>query len=265
MKFYLIFFGFICTNLFSQIKFDVEYEADYELTYKDMNTPDAIVAKTTFALLLNKNQSYFKSLNKYILDSLVYQKKIIFSDNAYQNMKATEKYYSDFPENIGMTSSRIYVSMPVYNKNFRYEEDNNISWSLLKEFKTIGKYKCQKAVAKKYGRTWIAWFAKDIPFPFGPYKFSGLPGLILEISDEKRDYIYTMYSFRKRPYTCLSANMYKNAKLVDKGKVFDFKRKSMQDINKFKQFVDDPEIIRTVAREAPKMAKAYNPIELSIN
>ncbi len=264
MKYYLFFFLFIYTIFFSQIKFDVNYEADYELSYKDMNTPNAIVAKTTFVLLLNKNESYFKNMNKYILDSLVYEKKIAFSDNAYQNMKATEKYYSDFPENIGMTSSKIYVSMPAYNKNFKYEEANNTNWQLYNEFKTIGKYKCQKAIVKKYGRTWTAWFAKDIPFPFGPYKFSGLPGLILEVSDEKKDYVYTLYKFGKRKYTCNSANMYKNVKLVDKKKVFDFKRKSMQDINKFKQIIDDPEIIRTLSKEAPKMAKAYNPIELSI-
>ena len=179
-------------------------------------------------------------------------------------MKATEKYFTDFPETIGMTTAKIYVSLPVYNKNFRYEEFNNINWQLLNEFRTIGKYKCQKATAKKYGRIWIAWFSKDIPFPFGPYKFSGLPGLILEVYDQKKDYVFTMYSFRKRKYTCLSANMYGKPKLVDKKKVFDFKRNSMQDINKFKQIVDDPEIIKIITKEAPKLAKAYNPIELQL-
>ncbi|THV57537.1 GLPGLI family protein [Chryseobacterium candidae] len=264
MKYYLILFVIIYPNLFSQIKFNVDYEADYELNYRDMNTPNALVAKTTFALLLNKNESFFKNMNKYILDSLVYEKKISYSGNAYQDMKVTEKYYSDFPETIGTTSAKMYISLPIYNKNFRYEEPNAINWQLFNEFKTIGKYKCQKAIAKKYGRTWIAWFAKEIPFPFGPYKFSGLPGLILEVSDERKDYVYTMYSFRKRKYTCNSANMYKDSKLVDKKKVFDFKRKSMQDVNKFKQIIDDPEIIKIVTKEAPKMAKSYNPIELSI-
>ena len=75
MKYYIIFFSFIFSNFFSQLKFNVDYEADYELNYKDRNTSDAIVNKTTFALLLNKNEAFFKNMNKYVLDSLVYEKK----------------------------------------------------------------------------------------------------------------------------------------------------------------------------------------------
>lgn len=59
--------------------------------------------------------------------------------------------------------------------------------------------------------------------------------------------------------------MYKNTKLINKTKVFDFKRKSIQDVNKFKQIIDDPEVIRIVEKEAPKLAKSYNPIELKID
>ncbi|WP_185097134.1 GLPGLI family protein [Chryseobacterium sp. IHB B 17019] len=263
MKYYLVIMIFLFTKVSSQIKFNVEYEADYELNYKDFTT-DVAKSKTTFALLLNQNESYFKNMNKYIKDSLINEKQIILSGNAYNDMKMTGKYYSNFPETIGITSSKVYVSLAVYNKNFRYEEDNNISWQLQNDFKTIGKYKVQKAIAKKYGRTWVAWFAKDIPFPFGPYKFSGLPGLILEVYDDKDDYHYSLYKFGKRKYICNSANMYKNAKLVDKSKVFDQKRKSMQDINKFKELIDDPEIIQTITKRAPVVAKEYNPIELKI-
>lgn len=264
MKYYLIIMIFLFTKVSSQIKFNVEYEADYELNYKDYNTSNAVTNKTTFALLLNKNESYFKNMNKYIKDSLVYEKSIILSGNAYKDMKMTGKYYTEFPETIGITSSKIYVSLVAFDSYFKYEEDNNINWQLQNDFKTIGKYKVQKATAKKYGRMWIAWFAKDIPFPFGPYKFSGLPGLILEVYDDKNDYHYSLYKFGKRKYVCNSANMYKNAKLVDKSKIFDYKRRSLLDINKYKQMIDDPEVIQTITKRAPIVAKTYNPIELSI-
>lgn len=41
------------------------------------------------------------------------------------------------------------------------------------------------------GRQWIAWFTSEIPLSEGPYKFGGLPGLILEVADSEGDYRYT--------------------------------------------------------------------------
>ena len=34
------------------------------------------------------------------------------------------------------------------------------------------------------GRKWTAWFCRRTSFNDGPYKFKGLPGLIVKISDE---------------------------------------------------------------------------------
>jgi GLPGLI family protein len=70
-----------------------------------------------------------------------------------------------------------------------------IEWEIQNETKTILGYSVQKAVAKthhfvkgkgtiEYGDA-IAWFATDLPFPSGPERFWGLPGLILELSFTK--------------------------------------------------------------------------------
>lgn len=57
-------------------------------------------------------------------------------------------------------------------------------WQIVKEYKTIGNYECQKATTNFRGRNYIAWFAEKIPVKFGPWKLNGLPGLILEVQDE---------------------------------------------------------------------------------
>ncbi len=62
-----------------------------------------------------------------------------------------------------------------------------IDWRILDEYREIGGYSCQKAEGEFAGRLYEAWFAKDIPIPFGPYKLWGLPGLILEAKSDNGD------------------------------------------------------------------------------
>ncbi|KGO08779.1 hypothetical protein KS04_19695 [Elizabethkingia miricola] len=45
---------------------------------------------------------------------------------------------------------------------------------------------CYKATAIFRGSNIVAYFTKEIPYPTGPYKFGGLPGLILEVYEEGR-------------------------------------------------------------------------------
>jgi GLPGLI family protein len=62
----------------------------------------------------------------------------------------------------------------------------SFNWVLHNDSKKIGRFECQKATADFRGRSYIAWFANDIPVSYGPWKFSGLGGLILEIYDTEK-------------------------------------------------------------------------------
>ena len=245
----------------AQILFDVEYEADYKLVYKDQNTTNANTQDAAFALLLNKEESYFKNINKYVSDSLLYERKL----NDKSGYDDYLKYFTPFDENIGITVGKIYVNISVSGKKFKYEEPNEIKWKLENEFKKIGKYRCQKATTKKYGRVWIAYFTTEIPFPFGPYKFSKLPGLIIEVYDDKKDYWFSLYKFGKRKYICKSANMESQAEFVQKQKIFDYKRKQIGDPNKYLDHIGDAEARQLLIKKSSDKAKKYNPIELEIN
>ncbi|WP_074407833.1 GLPGLI family protein [Aquimarina megaterium] len=63
-----------------------------------------------------------------------------------------------------------------------------IPWRLQQEHKKIGKYNCQKAKTKYRGREYTVWFASEIPISHGPWKLRGLPGLILEVTEETGKY-----------------------------------------------------------------------------
>ena len=67
-----------------------------------------------------------------------------------------------------------------------------IKWTIVEEVKMIKNYTCLKATTEFRGRKYTAWFTPDIPISDGPWKFKGLPGLILSITDE--DYQVFIYA-----------------------------------------------------------------------
>lgn len=67
-----------------------------------------------------------------------------------------------------------------------------IDWNIESEFKNIDGHECVKATCTFRGRDYIAWYAPEIPIHFGPFKFHGLPGAILELSDSKQEVIFTL-------------------------------------------------------------------------
>lgn len=72
-----------------------------------------------------------------------------------------------------------------------------IEWKVLSEKKTIDKYNCQKATGNYAGRTYEVWFTPEIPVQDGPWKLSGLPGLILEARDTKNEVSFVFKSMSK--------------------------------------------------------------------
>ncbi|WP_081414005.1 GLPGLI family protein [Chryseobacterium daeguense] len=66
-----------------------------------------------------------------------------------------------------------------------------------KSTSTIGGYKCNKASVSIGGKKFIAWFTHDIPISDGPYKFRGLPGLILKLNEVNNYIGFELISINK--------------------------------------------------------------------
>lgn len=94
-----------------------------------------------------------------------------------------EIYNIDFESNIVKTFGWIIAD----NKS-KITDKVVINWELINEKKLIDGIECYKATAYFRGRNWEAWYAPSIPYSAGPMKFHGLPGLIIEISDETKRY-----------------------------------------------------------------------------
>jgi len=77
----------------------------------------------------------------------------------------------------------------------------DIEWNTnYTETDTLGQYICHKATAKYRGTTLIAYYTNEIPVPAGPYKFGGLPGLIVMLYNESANPNYWMLKKVSYPY-----------------------------------------------------------------
>ncbi len=112
----------------------------------------------------------------------------------FQGIVPPVEVYKNYPENKNTVTYRTFANGPT----FLYTEDKiKFEWKILPDTKKYLTYTCQKAITTFRGRNYEAWFTSEIPFSEGPYKFTGLPGLILQIQDTKGHYVYNCAGIKK--------------------------------------------------------------------
>jgi Protein of unknown function (Porph_ging). len=143
--------------------------------------------------------------------------------------------------------------------NFMYEEEMpKIDWKLTTDTCTILDYPCLKATTFFRGRDYEAWFTKVIPINDGPWKFHGLPGLILKVSDSKRQVMFEFAGFRHlvKPKSILLYDL-------------EYKHTSRQELSGFYKECLDDAIGYAIKYKTELMGQIdyvppgpYNPIEI---
>ncbi|MCW1964426.1 GLPGLI family protein [Chryseobacterium viscerum] len=105
--------------------------------------------------------------------------------------KFSYKIFKTYPEMKEKYVDRVSMNL------FGYDDDIKFNWNILSEKEKVGEYNTQKATTEFGGRKWTAWFSTDIPFQDGPYKFYGLPGLIVKIEDSEKNYSWKLSGNKK--------------------------------------------------------------------
>ncbi|MBT2619144.1 GLPGLI family protein [Chryseobacterium sp. ISL-6] len=173
----------------------------YDYKYISDSTNKADVKSDVMLLDIDKNGSKYYSREKFVSDStakadIAKQMKGGFggSINIKKNIKpgmiftSVTKTYPDY---------KVSLSERIGTTTYKISEDQKPEWKILSEKQKIGEYNTQKATATYGGREWIAWFSTDIPFQDGPYKFYGLPGLIVKLEDKTGSHIMTLVANKK--------------------------------------------------------------------
>lgn len=147
----------------------------------------------------NKTDKNYEEEDTFLLQ--IRNQQSVFYSVAYQNLMSNIEGASKQNIDINKISSNYIISKDkdkVFH-NLRIEIDvikyNDIElpkWTILKEYKNIDSLSCQKAITKYRGRDYEAYFCKEMPIPEGPYKFKGLPGLVLEVYSKDGDYHFIL-------------------------------------------------------------------------
>lgn len=69
-----------------------------------------------------------------------------------------------------------------------YIDAPQVEWNISDEKKMFGPIEVTKATGRLHGRDWTVWFAESIPYFEGPWELAGLPGLILEATDDSGNF-----------------------------------------------------------------------------
>ena len=177
----------------------------------------------------------------------------------------SEYEWSDyFFENGKLTE---YCQMPLWlNKyNSWYTEPvPKQQWTLHTETQTVIGYKCQRATCRFRGRDFEAWFAPSIPVKRGPWKFQGLPGLILKVYDKDKLYTFEAIGLETRQYPITRFKQSKEYSRSTREKVWKMQRQWHENwfkaVDYHKATMDASG--NMIPGEAVSIFTPYNPLEL---
>ncbi len=165
------------------------YKITYHLIYQPGNgaEPEEI-QNVEFALRFNDRQAVFKLIGKYSQQETRNRFAILFAGGK-------KTYYTSLSENALITRNEHFGQTYLVKDPLNY-----IHWTLTSVSKIIDGYKCYRAIgfyvtdvmkkdkngklkSKPKKAIVYAWYTPELPVPFGPAKYVGLPGVILDVYD----------------------------------------------------------------------------------
>lgn len=203
------------------------------------------VKKEMMLLDIDKNGSSYYSRDKFVADSTSMaeiQKQV--KGGSGNNISVSRR------ESAGTTSYKVTKSYPDFKTylftrvsmdQYKVKEDKKPEWKILPDKQKIGEYNAQKATVNYGGREWIAWFSIDIPFQDGPYKFYGLPGLIVKLEDITGSHVMTLIGNKKieSPAVSAEAEIPGNIRMIGiGGKEIEVTKEQYKKV--WKDYVNDP-------------------------
>ncbi|AJH15523.1 GLPGLI family protein [Myroides profundi] len=159
----------------------------YLIEYKEINNNFLKTISNDGELHVDlNNKTTLYNQNNFVFNNKSYRETGISQGSGGANKRLKSALFLDFKKD------SLYTSSSTHKELLITEAIPVIKWELLDETKEIeGGIILNKATSTFRGRDYIAWYSLDYPMPYGPWKFSGLPGLIFEIEGKSHNSTYT--------------------------------------------------------------------------
>ena len=190
----LLFIIFSCGGIkrpIESVKHSYKIEPTGKVTYiYKSKERKYLIEKESFLLFNDEASVFVDSRGKDPMVEVMGDK----GQDGYVQDKIGNLIFKDF-ENETINIRRIVIFQPYTTQ----ESLPKFEWKITDQEKKIGKFQCKLAKTSFRGRDYNAWFTTEIPIFDGPWKFNGLPGLILEVIDSKKEYQFIYKSIEIPP------------------------------------------------------------------
>jgi GLPGLI family protein len=175
----LLFFIFLfCGTFFG---FSQNYQVLYKVNFRPKKEKTDFKTEYMRLETLGKSKSIFYNF--------------INKKDSVNSLKGDQTPYLRFTVIQGDKNYKYYGSFN--DLYFVFNEPLKVDWKINNKTSDFNGYKVQEAKIELDGRKWIALFAPEVPITSGPYKFSGLPGLVLKVYSEDGEYSFEMIELTK--------------------------------------------------------------------
>lgn len=139
-----------------------------------------------------RNSSVFYSYRTFLLDSATeaLKKRGLSPEEVFLGTKGMKQ---GIQEKIikNYSSGHLTVFSKVLVQRYWYSDRmDTLEWTLTDDTLSVGSYLCYGALCTFRGREWRAWYTPEIPSMDGPWKLTGLPGLILKAEDSAKEFTF---------------------------------------------------------------------------
>ncbi|MEH0007885.1 MAG: GLPGLI family protein [Flavobacteriales bacterium] len=207
-KYIFIAMGLVSLSLFAQG--NKSYEIIYDFSYQPDSTDPASQRQEDMVLFRNDSISLFQSYVKYKRDSVM-KRNTEYLKNAIHTEQGIDinTLFGGYIPKISMVIKKDFknhkyiIQKPAGVDVYQYEEPAEVDWQIQTDTMTLSGYQCQKATTRIAGRNYAVWFTPEISIPDGPFKFFGLPGLIVQATDSQGFFQFKLKEFKAVDQTAI--------------------------------------------------------------
>lgn len=200
----------------SQSNVECEYRAEYSVDVIMDTTKLVFFHNWAYTLIRKDDLSRFYESNMHFNDSMTTatfvspppgaspeEEQEMLNEYMTASFQWKKDYYLGYQVeknfSTGLTKINAYKILPPTHLEVR---PSNFEWNLTGNQDSLFGIAVLQANLNYGGRHWTAWYAPDIPISDGPYSFSGLPGLIVKIVDDRGWYNFELSSFHAGNIEC---------------------------------------------------------------